>query len=51
MTEEIENLADVVKKLQEAMQKNQGGSVQVPETERVAWSSDDSSDGKQVTSN
>lgn len=48
MTERIENLEEVVKKLQEAMQKNQG-SQKPTEKQKPAWSSDETSEDKPVT--
>ena len=48
MTERIENLEEVVKKLQEAMQKNQGSRT-TTEKQKPTWSSDETSEDKPVT--
>jgi hypothetical protein len=44
-------MESVVAKLQEAMRKNQGGNPKpVEKDKKVAWSSDESPEDKQVTS-
>jgi len=48
LTERIENLEEVVKKLQEAIQKNQG-SQKPTVKQNTAWSSDEISEDKPVT--
>ena len=43
-------MESVVAKLQEAMSKNQGSNNNPVEKDKVAWSSDESPEDKQVTS-
>ncbi len=45
-----EDLATIVAKLQEAMTKNQGSDANIAEKDKVAWSSGENSEAKQVTS-
>jgi hypothetical protein len=47
---DLEDMESVVAKLQEVMRKNQGGNAKPVETGKVAWSSDESPEDKQVTS-
>jgi hypothetical protein len=47
---DLNDMESVVAKLQEAMRKNQGGNPKPVEKNKVAWSSDESSEDKPVTS-